>query len=161
MAYHATPFILDNQILSAKHTFLIRNPSLSIPSLYNMRENFHEDETGFEGQFTLFNRIHKLTGKKPFIFDAELLIKSPSKTVMRYFDFIGYSMPKHALDWEKGSRDDWKGRESWHVDAINSKGFVDIKRNVNPEELPLRVKKIIQKDMPYYNFMREQLAQQG
>ena len=34
MAYHVTPFILDSQILSAQHTFLIRDPSLSIPSLY-------------------------------------------------------------------------------------------------------------------------------
>jgi len=30
MAYHANEFISDSHILSAKHTFLIRNPQLSI-----------------------------------------------------------------------------------------------------------------------------------
>jgi hypothetical protein len=36
-------------------------------------------------------------------------------------------MPSGVLDWHPGSRDEWKGRESWHIDAINSSGFVDTK----------------------------------
>lgn len=63
MGYHAAEFISDSQILSAKHAFLIRNPKLSIPSLYKMRNDFHENETGFEGQYKLFKRILALTKK--------------------------------------------------------------------------------------------------
>lgn len=125
MAYHANPFILDNQILSAKHTFLISSPNLSIPSLLKMRENFHEDETGFAGQRCLYSRIHQLTGKRPFIVDAEQRITFPSEAVSRYFDYLNYPMAKDALTWQPGSRDEWKGRESWHTDAINSKGFIN------------------------------------
>lgn len=161
MAYHVTPFILDSQILSAKHTFLIRHPNLSIPSLYKMRENFHENETGFEGQITLFKRISKLTGKKPFIVDAERLITSPIKTVSRFFDSINHVMPRGVLDWQPGSRDDWKGRESWHIDAINSSGFMDTKRDVKARPLPSRIDKVIQQNVPLYNFMCEQLYQQN
>ena len=144
MAYHDTLTILDNQILSAKHTFLIRHSNLSIPSLYKMRENFHENETGFKGQRTLFKKIYKLTGKKPFITDAERLITSPIKTVSRFFDSIDDTMPKDVLDWQPGYRDDWKGRESWHIDAINSCGFMDTKRDVKAEQLPPCIDKIIQ-----------------
>ncbi|WP_255418902.1 hypothetical protein [Paraglaciecola sp. MB-3u-78] len=160
MAYHVTPFISDSQILSAQHTFLIRDPKLSIPSLFKMRENFHENETGFTGQSTLFKRIYTLTGNKPFIVDAEQLIRSPIKTVGRYFDSIKHVMPKDVLDWHPGSRDEWKERESWHIDAINSSGFVDTKRDVKTEPLPSRIAQIIQKNMVPYNYMWEQLSQQ-
>jgi hypothetical protein len=59
-----------------------------------MRENFHENETGFTGQSTLFKRIYKVTGNKPFIVDAKRLIRSPIKTVGRYFDSIEHIMPR-------------------------------------------------------------------
>ena len=112
------------------------------------------------GQVTLFKRIYKLTGKKPFIVDAERLITSPIKTVSRFFDSINHVMPRGVLHWQPGSKDDWKGRESWHIDAINSSGFMDIKRDVKARPIPSRIDKIIQQNMPPYNFMREQLSRQ-
>jgi hypothetical protein len=158
MAYHATEFISDSHIISAKHTFLIRNPQLSIPSLYKMRNNFQANEVGFEGQYKLFKRVLELTKTKPFVMDAEILIKSPQNTVKGFFDFMGHPMPDDILDWQPGSRKDWEGRESWHIDAINSSGFTDGKTDVNLRDLPSRVTKIILKNMPYYNLMREKLS---
>ena len=125
-----------------------------------MRENFHENETGFKGQRTLFKMIYKLTGKEPSILDAERLITSPIKTVSRFFDSINHVMPRGVLHWQPGSKDDWKGRESWHIDAINSSGFMDTKKDVKARSLPSSIDKIIQQNMPPYNFMCEQLSQQ-
>lgn len=65
MAYHAEPFISDELILSARHTFLIRDPRLSIPSLYKMRPTFTEDQPGFKGLVKLFHKIQTLTGIPP------------------------------------------------------------------------------------------------
>jgi hypothetical protein len=104
--YHVTPFILDCQILSAQHTCLIRDPSLFIPLLYKMRENFHENETGLTGQRMLFKRIYTLTGNMPFIVDVEHLITSPIKSVGRYFDSIKPIMPRGVLGWHPISRYD-------------------------------------------------------
>jgi hypothetical protein len=160
MAYHATPFILDRQIKSAKHTFLIRDPSLSIPSLYRMRGDFHENETGFEGQRVLFDKIHRVTGIKPFIINADQLIQTPAQVVKQYFAYIDHRMPSHALTWESGARDNWKGREPWHIDAINSRGFTDNKRSINREKMPPRVEALIKQNMSYYEYMCEQLLQQ-
>lgn len=158
MAYHVADFISDDHILSARHTFLIRSPKLSIPSLYKMRNDFHENEAGFEGQYLLFKRIHELTSKQPYVLDAEILVKSPIKTVKGFFNFNGYRMPEDILEWQPGSRKDWEGRTSWHVDAIESSSFIDSKNDVNHAELPSRVKNIIQKNMLYYNLMREKIS---
>lgn len=67
-------------------------------------------------------------------------------------------MPDDILDWQPGSREDWQGRESWHIDAINSSGFIDDITEVNLEEMPSRVTEIILKNMLYYNLMRENLS---
>ncbi len=160
MAYHATPFIFDSQIKSATHTFLIRDPRLSIPSLYKMRSDFHENETGFEGQQVLFDKIHRVTGIKPFIINATQLIQAPAQVVKQYFAYIDHDMPSHALIWQSGSRDNWKGRESWHLDAINSQGFTDNKRPINGEKMPSRVEALIKKNMRYYKYMCQQLSEQ-
>jgi hypothetical protein len=156
--YHVTPFILDCQILSAQHTFLLRDPSLSIPSLYKMWENYHENETVLTDQRTLFKRIYTLAWNKPFILDVEHPITSPIKSVGCYFDFIKPKIPRGILDWHPISRYDWKASESWHVDVINSRGFVDTKRNVKTEPSPSRMEQIIQKNTVYYNYIWEQVS---
>jgi len=94
MAYHANPFITDNFIQSVNNTFLIRNPKLSIPSLYKMRADFAEAETGFEGQYKLFQRIRELTGRVPYVLDGELLKEFSYPIVSSYFEYIGHKMPR-------------------------------------------------------------------
>lgn len=76
---------------------MIRDPSLSILSLYRMRPDFHENEIGFEGQQVLFDKIHRVMGIKPFIINATKLIQAPAQVVKQYFAYIDHDMPSHAL----------------------------------------------------------------
>jgi hypothetical protein len=80
-------------------------------------------------------------------------------SVKQYFAYIDHRMPSHALIWESGARDNWKGRESWHVDAINSRGFTDNKRSINREKMPPRVEALIKQNMSCYEYMCGQLLQ--
>jgi hypothetical protein len=54
-------------------------------------------------------------------------------------------MPRGVLGWHPISRYDWKASETWHVDATNSRGFVDTKKDVKTEPSPSRIAQIIQK----------------
>jgi hypothetical protein len=158
MGYHAIPFISDEQIKAARHAFLIRDPGLSIPSLYKMRQDFHENEAGFDGQVALYKKIYKLSSNSPHVFDAEILAASPHKTVSDYFQSINAPMPKSVLNWQAGSRSDWQGRESWHVDAINSNTFFHSQKNIDESLMPIRVKEIIKQNLPHYHFLRDQMT---
>lgn len=155
MAYHANQFLADEFICSVTNTFLIRHPKYSIPSLYRMRPDFDESQTGFEGQYALFNRIIDVTGKPAHVIDAEELKRNPETTISGYFQYIGFTMPKGVLTWKQGTRNDWAERESWHVDAINSVGFEN-KATIDPtEELPGRVLELIDRNLPYYEYLKQ------
>lgn len=158
MAYHANPFLRSTFIRSVNNTFLIRDPKLSIPSLYKMRADYAERETGFEGQFELFQRVRDITGKAPFVLDGEQLKKSAELIVPDYFQYIGQEMPADILSWSAGSRADWVGRESWHLDAINSEGFESTASKIDFDQLPQKVLKSIDRSMFYYEKMHDQIS---
>lgn len=160
MAYHAEPFISDALIEAATHTFLIRDPQLAIPSLFRMRPDYSEDQPGFEGQFKLFKRIERVKGTRPLVMDAEMLTANAPEIIAEYFSHIGYDCPQNILSWPQGSRDDWAGRESWHLDAINSQGFNATRKAVDLSGLPTRVLASVERNKVFYNKMRKHIARQ-
>ncbi len=150
MGYHAEPFITDQQIRSARHTFLIRAPQFSIPSLYKMRPEFTEDQPGFEGQLKMFQKVVEVTGNTPYVIDAEELKTRASEVVADYFRWIEHPLPTDVLNWPKGSRNDWKGRESWHTDAINSQGFEAREGSKVLPSMPPKVANSVKRNTSFY-----------
>ncbi len=155
MAYHAAPFISDDHIRSAIHTFLVRDPRYSIPSLFRMRPDYSEDQPGFSGMVTLYDRIAAIQQVQPLVIDADSLIAQPEESMRRYFDYIGVPLPdtNRLLQWPKGSREEWQGRESWHIDAINSQSFVRKYETIDPKLLPEKVIRSIELNLPHYQYM--------
>lgn len=158
MAYHAEPFISDSLIRAATHTFLIRDPRLSIPSLYKMRPEFTDDQPGFEGQYKLFQRVVEVTGVKPYVIEAESLKTKAEEIVPDYFRWIKHELPDDVLNWPQGSRDDWKGRESWHEEAINSRGFKNNEKRNDYSGMAAKVVNSIQKNTPFYKKLQESVT---
>lgn len=159
MAYHAEPFVSDTFLGSINNTILIRDPSLSIPSLYKMRTSYAERETGFRGQIDLFNRVKNLTGTTPLVVDAEQLRASAEPVVREYFAFIGEVMPPDILTWSIGSRAEWADREAWHTHAIKSAGFEPATGEKNLSGLPEKVSNSIRRNRPYYEEMKTYIDQ--
>ncbi len=150
MAYHAEPFITDEFIKQTTHVFLIRDPVLSIPSLYKMRASYTEDQPGFEGSVALYDRVERLVDKSPIIIDAQELISSPRTIVQSYFNYLNMEMPDEVLSWQAGSRSEWKSRESWHLHAINSQGFERTIKSGRVADLPDKVSNSIDRNTPLY-----------
>ena len=155
MAYHVLPFLDQHAVGMAAHTFLTRDPRLSIPSLYRMRPDFLDDQPGFDGQLKLVREIEKLGGRSPFVMDGETLKLDAKTIVAAYFRYIGFEAPDEILSWAKGSRADWVDRESWHLDAINSEGFSGEPSVVNLKGLPRRVLDFIERNEPVYEQIME------
>lgn len=159
MGYHGEAFISDEFIRSINNVFLIRNPELSIPSLFRMRNDYGENETGFEGQLRLFKRTQKLTGNTPLVIDGEALKMHSDSIVRSFFDYIDEVMPPGILRWSKGAREAWVERESWHIDAIRSEGFERIQSEINLDNFPSKVKTSIDRDAKFYEEMFQYVEQ--
>ncbi len=159
MGYHAESFISDDFIRSVNNVFLIRNPRLTIPSLFKMRNDYAENEAGFKGQLKLLKRTHELSGSAPLVIDGEALKLHPDKIVRSFFDHIGEAIPPDILSWPKGSRKAWSDRESWHVDAINSEGFERIRSQVDLDDFPNKVKMSIDRNIGFYDEMFQYVEQ--
>ena len=160
MGYHAEAFVTDSFLRAVNNTFLIRDPSLSIPSLYKMRADYAEAQAGFEGQLRLLRRVAKLTGESPLVFDGEDLRTSAEPLVRQFFAHIGEDMPPNILRWPAGSREEWADRESWHTHAISSEGFETTVSETNLPELPERVVRSIERNRPHYDELKRYVSEQ-
>ena len=58
------------------HSFLIRDPSKTITSMYDKWPDFHELEVGFPEQRALFDLIVALNGKIPPVIDSDDLLEN-------------------------------------------------------------------------------------
>jgi hypothetical protein len=70
-------------------------------------------------------------------------------------------MPRDIPSWQSGSRDDWVGRESWHIEAINSQGYEKSDNKINIEEMPQKVIESIERNMYFYQQMYMQISTQS
>ena len=116
-----------------ENTFIIRNPSQMLPSLYNHWEDFTLDETGYEQLYNFFVMSQKATGKIPIVINAEDLVQQPEKTVQAYCQAVGIKFIPEALEWKSQEKSKmnsylWEG-DKWHQSVKSSSGFQSIKNN--------------------------------
>ena len=72
-----------------QHTFLIRNPRKSIPSLYKASTNkqltgwdyFDPVEAGFRQLYELYHYVQKMFNVNPVVIDADDLLEDPKETL--------------------------------------------------------------------------------
>lgn len=154
MAHHVTGYVGDELFDQGENTFLIRDPRLSIPSLYTMLNDYTEKDAGFYSQLELFEKIRTKTGRVPVVMDGEALRQDPRTVVTAYFEALGLDPMLHALNWQTGGRKDWTGREEWHQAAGNSTGFIPNAEQIDLDRYPLGVRQTIERCLPIYNYLR-------
>jgi hypothetical protein len=85
--------------------------------------------------------------------DGERLKQYAQFIISDYFKYIGQKMPRDILSWQSGSRNDGFGRESWHIETINSQGYEKSDNKINIEEMPQKVIESIERNMYFYQQM--------
>ena len=148
----------DDEMLSYfTHSFLIRNPAMTITSMYDKWPDFHEKEVGFAEQRALFERILDKTGTPPPVIDSDDLLENPAEIVEKWCEAVGLPFIESALSWEPGARDEvsWWDGGSFHANLRNSDGLKPQPRKsyIKIEEAPLRVQEVYERVIPHYEFM--------
>ena len=155
----------------AKHSFLIRDPEKSIPSLYCTSENpeirssgwdyFEPNEAGFKELHELYEFVKENLDPNPVIVNADDLLESPKQIMKAYCDGVGIRYEDHMTSWKAGEvpvawQDGWA--QAWREGAINSSGFIKptmsktADASGEPEvTYPTDVIKAIEESRPFYD----------
>ena len=157
---HYIDHMWDDEMLSHfTHSFLIRNPAMTITSMYDKWPDFHEKEVGFAEQRELFERLMDKTGSPPPVIDSDDLLENPAGIVEAWCKAVGLPFIESALSWEPGARDEvsWWDGGSFHANLRNSDGLKPQPRKsyINIDEAPARVQDVYQRVLPHYELMRK------
>ena len=155
---HYIESIWDDDLLDLfNHSFLIRNPSKTITSMYDKWPDFHEKEVGFVEQRCLFDRLCDRFGCPPPVLDSDDLLEHPYQMVDQWCQAVGITFMPQALSWEPGARDEvsWWDGGSFHANLRESDGLKPQQRKyIKIDNAPDRVKEIYDLVLPHYEHMR-------
>lgn len=121
------PYLFDTpaEVASFTHTFIVRDPRPTIASHYAMKPTVTSPEIGFERLAELFDLFWSVTGRRPLVLRAERLVENPLAVVRAFCDYAGLPFAAEAITWQPQDPPEWGRHRAWHLDAINSSGFVD------------------------------------
>ncbi len=147
------------------HSFLIRDPRWSIPSLYRILESgkaaHWDDFIPEEFDYAALARLREHLfghGQVCPIIDSEDLLAEPAATMRAYCDAVGLAYDPAMLSWDSSeSEDRWAvwGVE-WYETLSGSNGFMVRPRGAEPElgGLPGPVLAAIEAALPVYEGLR-------
>lgn len=152
---HYINHLWDKEFLSHfTHAFLIRDPALSITSMFDKWPDFDEGEVGFPEQRALFDLVYAINGRVPPVFDSDDLLENPQHMVAKFCSAVGIDFMPDALSWEPGadtSQYSWWDGGSFHKNLRESTGLKKQQRRyVDLDATPLRVQQVYRRMKPHY-----------
>ena len=147
----------DELLSHFTHSFLIRDPLLTISSMHRQWPDFHEGEVGVIEQRELFDRLADDTGEPPPVIDSDDLLADPPTVVATWCAAVGLEFRPAALSWEPGPRDEvsWWDGGSFHENLRRSRGLVSQPRpGVDVADAPARVREAYERALPHYEHLR-------
>jgi len=156
----------DRQFLAHfKHAFLIRDPALTLTSMFDKWPDFDEGEVGFPEQRALFDLLHALDDTPPPVFDSDDLLENPVVMVAKFCTAVGIEFMPNALTWESGADTDqysWWDGGSFHKNLRDSTGLIRQKRRyVDLDATPTRVKQVYSRMKPHYEHLYQYRIKPG
>jgi hypothetical protein len=155
---HYLAHLWTEELLSRfTHSFLIRDPALTITSMYKHWPDFHEDELGFAEQRELFDRLTQETGVPPPVIDSDDLLADPPAVVEAWCASVGLDYLPGALSWEPGPRTEvsWWDAGSFHQNLRDSTGLTAQPRShIDIGDAPRRVRDAYERVLPHYEHLR-------
>ncbi|NOD64832.1 MULTISPECIES: sulfotransferase family protein [unclassified Ruegeria] len=156
MPHFLAPDISDEFLAPMTHSFLIRDPSKSIPSIFKRGPDWVVAEYGFEEHRKLFDRIAERDGKAPPVIGSDDLLENPEGIVSAWCKAVGLDFVPEALSWEPGARPEvgWYDNGSWHDSLSASSGLKPMPRTYGSvEDQPDHVKEIYAQALPHYEHL--------
>ena len=124
--FHYPAVLADEAfLLSATHTFIIRDPVEAIASHRVLNPNLGRDEIGFARLHDIFTAVQNATGTMPVVIDSDDLLDRPADTVRAYCEAVDIPFVPEALSWEPGMRPEWQRTSRWHRSVSESTSFAN------------------------------------
>jgi len=163
MCYHCLDQLKADPefLLEQQNVFIIREPGRAIVSHFAMFAQMPVQAIGHKALYEVFCTLTKLTGRIPYVINAEDLANHPEETVRRLCDYLQVEFLAHALNWEPSCPPQWKAWRSWHKEAERSSCIVAPAEAFDEGALTgdPRLLAYYQVHQPYYERMN-QFAQQ-
>ena len=156
MAYYicgrANPTFLSH----FEHTFIIRDPAKSLPSLFAMWPDFSLSEAGYAELYRLFELTTAFLGKIPPTIDSDDLVQKPEATIKAYCNAVGIPFIPHALEWGSKAPEIPKWVRNWHTYLLSAQGFQENnKKSYLSIEDNDHLKQAYEYCLPYYQKLYE------
>ncbi|MEM0945111.1 MAG: sulfotransferase family protein, partial [Pseudomonadota bacterium] len=135
------------------HSFLIRDPAKSIPSIYSRAPEWKREEFGYREHRALFDLVTDWQGFVPPVIDSDDLLEDPPRVVSAWCEAVGIPFLPEALTWEPGARDEvsWYDDGSWHDKLAQSSGLTPQPRTYGKiDEAGPAVREIYDDALPHY-----------
>lgn len=155
-------YYTKGRFANLKHTFLIRNPNKSIPSLIKACKacGFPSagDDNGIEQLYNMFKTV-QLVDLNPVVIDADDLLMNPRDMMEQYCSATGLHFQESMLTWTPGIVSDWTEFiyfKEWHDTAMMSSGFIKPTPSATVPSTaahPQEVEDTIQRVLPFYEDM--------
>lgn len=155
--------------LNFTHSFIIRNPEYTIPSMYKAAEMsnhtwdeknldlFCRAEAGFVESYELYHLLKKNLGRNPIVIDSDDMLHDPEGMMKAYCSAVGIPFKKSMTMWEPGMVADWNcGNcfDVWHAKLAASTGFAQMGkesfRKSILDNIPDKILQCIQECKPAY-----------
>ncbi|KAK3739258.1 hypothetical protein QZH41_000259, partial [Actinostola sp. cb2023] len=123
---------LSKEFQGVRHTFLIRDPAKSIPSLYRLStlpnetgwDSFDPEEAGVRQLYEFYTFVTEHLDPNPVVIDADDLLDDPDGMMKKYCEAVGISYEPHMTTWQAGMMDGWTGwLKPWVTAVSQSTGF--------------------------------------
>ena len=146
------------------HSFLIRDPAKSIPSITKRGPDFTLKEMGFAEHRALFDEITRRQGTPPPVIDSDDLLDDPHAVVAAWCEAVGIPFLPEALSWEPGARPQvgWYDEGSWHDSLSQSDGLKPQPRTYGSiDDAAPEVKEIYAMALPHYQHLHAHRLRAG
>ncbi|MDB6142718.1 MAG: hypothetical protein JWP80_1762 [Pseudomonas sp.] len=160
MGYHCLEELKLDPVflLEQEHVFIIREPGRSILSHFAVYPEMPLNAIGFEALFEVFCRVAELSGKIPYVINADDLARYPEATVRRLCEHLKLEFLLDSLRWEQTCPPQWLPWRSWHKAAENSTQIMAPADEEMDEQLLKqypRMKAYYDHHLPFYQHMNQ------
>jgi hypothetical protein len=150
IAFHMEGIVDPDYWAGFTHTFIIRDPAVSIPSLYKLMPDASFEETGFGGIAAMFELATRTFRREPIVVNGDEFRRNPSATLKSYCELADIPFDD-TTTWKTGKvLPEWQQWRSWHQEALNSSGINEPPAKPAEPDLPEHVVDMIEKARPYY-----------
>lgn len=115
---HDAQFLLEQQ-----NVFIVRDPGRAILSHYAIYPQMPVQSIGHQALYEIFCRVTRLTGKIPYVINADELALRPDYTVRKLCDYLQLEFLPASMNWQASCPEQWRPWRSWHQDAELSTGI--------------------------------------